>query len=292
MSLRQRVRDDVSRVSATEVTEIPRHPTVRRGAVRVGKLPYLHGQGSKSYPTAHGFTSVNVCSSSTLWSKKLSPMILGPFAVVEVITAHGDTTIMPGGRMILPPMISSRPPVATGFTIVSPGVQSCMCQRFENYWQGSKVYDFDVIRGTIQESFFTRRAEMFANPKGKRRAVSRRGAKTVSAYYNGKLVPYLTARTKVYATVYSDLVKSLALEAWQRLLSMVEDGRNVYILDYDGRDVDITHESMCTAILDASVPFGHGFVLACMLMGLKPWEDEGVLREISERESRCSEMLQ
>lgn len=126
------------------------------GEIRCGKT-----ERGVNHPTLSGFFKINASSTGPQEWKGLSPMLLGPFKLIEPSTFE---TYFPEG-------------VHPGFTKIDDKTQSTIIKKFENYWQGSKVYKLDLIANsetgssTVDPKFFARRAEMFASEKGKRRSL-------------------------------------------------------------------------------------------------------------------------
>jgi hypothetical protein len=85
---------------------------------------------------------------------------------------------------------------------------------------------------------------------------------------------YISSRKLVYVPQYAKLIEnSEALGYWRTQLQM---GQNIIVYDFDGprlEDGDVTSE-LCslqllrTKINDTRHPFGHGYVVAALLMGI------------------------
>ena len=111
---------------------------------------------------------------------------------------------------------------------------------------------------------------------------------------------YIESRKKVYCKLYASMVKD-NLE-FKKLQQMLQSGINLQILDVDGPDVDkatdkkgtikapyntmpvgifgdtsgvgsieINETNIKLLMLDTDQPFGHGYVLACLLLGKEEW---------------------
>lgn len=240
-----------------------------RGEVRVGKipdrfgLPILQPDGtfSHKHPVIPGFTNINVSSGGKY--KALSPMKLGPFTLKE---RRVPTRWYPNG-------------VHPGFTAVDDEYQQGIVLIFENYWQFSKIFPQDVIGGEVQKSFFERRAKMFTEHKGHRRAIPKSRGTAIAAYLDGNLLAYVPSRI-YYITYYSYLVQ--LTPEFQELVNRLNSGENLHILGYDGYDPvsglpyganPLTYEAIEKAMYDPEKPFGHELVLAGLLSGIKPWEN-------------------
>lgn len=225
----------------------------RRGRVACNRIVHFRAQGDKHHPILKDYININVTSASKKWGG-LSPMKLGPFILAEEL--HPSDLYQSG--------------VEPGFKRVGDE-QKARVEVFENYWQGSKIYDIDLNDDdTIKVSFFNRRAKMFSDVKGHRRALPKAQGTVIAAYFNGEVFDYIESRY-YYCFYYSYLVQRTAV--YQELVKMIDNGQNLQILGYDGQEyTNIDAETMYTAYLDPTYPFGHELVLCCLLMNLRPWE--------------------
>ncbi len=155
----------------------------RPGLIRCGKI-----ERGVHHPSIPGFLKINASSMGPIVWKGLSPMLLGPFNVTEPY----DGELRPG------------------FTIKDddPTTQIAFVKRFENYWQGSKLYNVDIDENRhIKPSFFERRAIMFSSDKGKRRALPKaKYGIPIAGFYNGVVMGYVESRKKIYCPYYEQLV--------------------------------------------------------------------------------------
>lgn len=225
-----------------------------RGDVRCNRIIHFRHTGPepKTHPVIAGYMNINATSGNAKW-KGLSPMKLGPFDLQEkrVPTAWAPDGIHPG------------------FQALSDSEQVLRVTNLENIWQGSKVYNIDVdAHGSIQNSFFLRRAKMARDPAPHRRALPKKAGYAVTSYWNGELHAYLQSRV-IYCTLYVKLVQHTP--EYRELEALVASGKNIQIIGYDGQDIAITAESMRAAYANPNLPFGHELVLCCMLTGLAPW---------------------
>lgn len=87
---------------------------------------------------------------------------------------------------------------------------------------------------------------------------------------SGEKLGYIATRKVIFAPIYADLVSDS--EVVVEMKKWVECGVSIQILDYDGPQESriVTTELLREKINDASVPFGHGYVLAGMLKGIHP----------------------
>jgi hypothetical protein len=217
------------------------------GKIRCGKI-----QRGVEHPSIEGFIKINVSTLNSMkdW-KGLSPMILGPFNIIEPITNRG---------------------IDPGFTKYNEKEQIASIKRFENYWQGSKIYNLDMKNGIVDNNFFKRRAEMFGLDKGKRRALPKAKAGVpISSYYNGEYMDYIKSRKEIYCPCYEML--AVRTPEYRKLYDLVIKGVNVLIVGPDGRDIEMNEKSLKEAVNDPKYIFGHELVLCCLLLGIRPWID-------------------
>ncbi len=244
--------------------------TSTSGSVRCGTLPFYrakvgitHQDGSvnKKWPNVPDHTNINVCSNGKAY-KGLSPMVIGPFWVTEprVVLDYYPNGIHPG------------------FEAVDDVTQRCLTKNLENWWQGSKIYNIDLIGEIIQPSFFERRAAMMADPKPHRRALPKSKGYPVAAYFEGEVVDYLESRF-YYINRYEQLARASSL--YIQLKERVNKGENLHILGFDGRDPltgaayggnIITYEVLNRELENPDKPFGHELVLCGMLLEIGPWK--------------------
>lgn len=138
------------------------------------------------------------------------------------------------------------------------------CKLFENFWQYGKKY-LEKNHIYDRNKWLSFRTKGFASTKACRRPVP--GKKAVSSEYFGVEMDYITSRKQVYAPIYKKLVEDLpVVHALRELLKKTD----LLIVEYDGPKIPevATQENMEKAIEDPSQPFGHGYVLAGVLLGL------------------------
>lgn len=230
----------------------------QRGQVRCGKIVHFRAPKGedKTHPKIPGFTNINATSGNKTW-KGLSPMVLGPFQVIE---RRFPTRDYPDG-------------VHPGFVAVNEQLQGAVSYNLENWWQYSKLYDvdgpFDLNYGNLPRTFLLRRAQGLGDPKPHRRALPKAKGTPVASYFDARVFSYIPSR-KFYCTVYEALV--IRTPEYQNLLQRLANGENLLVIGYDGFDLPITNEAVQQAYDDPSRPFGHELVLFTMLNGLRqPW---------------------
>ena len=228
--------------SAEEFKRIP-------GDVQCSKLVHYRAPKDvdKRHPLRHGYLNINVCSGGTLPFKQLSPMLLGPVRFKEynkdgVICDYEATNV-------------------------------------ENFWQFLKVWDADLdAAGNIKDAWFALRDAGWADPKPHRRPRGKvnttEGANRnapLFSYWGKQRLSYGEARKRIYIPYYVEQVQRCS--AYTLLHKMVhEDGFNVQIIGYDGRDFADVAGGLRACLDDLGASFGHELVLCGLLRGERVWE--------------------
>jgi len=233
-------------------------------SVRCNRIVHFRSkEPNKKHPTIEGYKNINVTSGNSRW-KALSPMVLGPIDVYEKIIPVRDA---PTG-------------IHPGFVQVGTD-QYCQATNLENYWQSSKIYNIDLDQpnlsvigcdpsSVLTRSFLERRALFMQDPKPHRRTVPKKKGYPVASYFDGSIFSYVQARI-YYILLYEQLAQQTS--AYWELVQMLQQGQNIQILGYDGRDVEPTVEAMTREMYSTDLPFGHELVLTCMLAGIRPWSN-------------------
>lgn len=234
----------------------------KRGIVKVDKLP--HRMSGQKWPEREGFQRINCTSGAPgIWSQ-LSPMKLGPVRVSE----HGWKHSEDHGEQV-------------------HGVEMPLtASNLENLWQASKAWEGEAEQlkstGTLDErfsmpskEFFERRRAIWNDEKAHRwvkKGKDKSGNKNIPLYslWGSKKLSYIEARKAIYCPIYAQLVKKTV--AYKRLEAMLDEGKNILLLEYDGYDRG--DKSLEECLNDGSRPFGHGLVLECLLTGQEPWKEE------------------
>ncbi len=162
-------------------------------------------------------------------------------------------------------------------------------ETFERAWQCAKVYPWMVDSdGNPNDRYFAWRDAMWAErgfgnkidirfPAGKGNA-----RKCLYAWWKiggeFRKLGYVAARKAIYMPLYAKaVVKS---EAFRRLKEMLDSGKNLMLLDFDG--YNIHHPKYNFTYNDAIhcpiLKMGHGFVLAMMLEGLITVDSAGEVK--------------
>ena len=219
------------------------------GEVRSGKV-----SRGKSYPSLPDFITIPAWSRGAAPWCELSPMILGPIQVFDPL------------------------PVRPGFSITADGKYAeTICNIFENYWQGSKIYNADILDpanpltiDNIKPAFWIRRARIFASAQPVRRALPKAAyGYPIAGYYRGEIMDYVTSRNKVYAPTYYMLISTHPI--FLQLCQLHKQGKKMIMAGPDGHN---EHDPLTEAILDLMINdptriFGHELVLCAALLGKK-----------------------
>ena len=110
--------------------------------------------------------------------------------------------------------------------------------------------------------------------------------KCAFSIWNGDRLDYIEARKRIYCGEYIRLAPKTA--SFQEIKSYVEAGRSIQIVEVDGPDPTLTYppydkiskeepgmlmdeETIRLLINDPKKPFGHGFVIAALLLDGQDW---------------------
>lgn len=210
----------------------------QRGVVRSDRIVHRFSkEPNKKIPIHEGFMKINVCSSTDLKEfKGLSPFILGP-------VDHGDPYY----------------PTA---------------QNFENFYQWLKVFQQDVNGfGYPSAKYLKKRVEWFCKPTARKRN-NRSRQDFLYFHFRGKRFNYLEGRKELYCGAYADLV--VKTDSYKRLVNLIDEGKNIQILGYDGIDYHSDEDPKGTILykhlMNPDRSFGHEMVLVGLLTNQKVWE--------------------
>lgn len=145
---------------------------------------------------------------------------------------------------------------------------------FEHYWQAGKVWH--NIPHKVSVAWWRARDV----PTRKLQLKQAKTSHVLYAVYDEKNHPlqYIEARKQVYVPEYYALVADRPMSAHWR--ERVLNGEDVVVYDFDGprgperelQCVEVTLEMLRERIEDTRHPFGHGYVVAAMLLGIQPSE--------------------
>lgn len=164
-------------------------------------------------------------------------------------------------------------------------VKSANGSLIENEWQFAKVYPKVTeqnqsvwkypgeqhvdANGDTNEAYWKWRKAGMNHTKAVRYPNGRNGRHTCKgAIWPGhdELIGYLDSRKIIYCPQYGSAVSKT--DAFQKLQAMVMNGTNVQLFEYDVPKIPIvvTEAVIRNAINDEKHPFGHGYVLAALLL--------------------------
>jgi hypothetical protein len=143
---------------------------------------------------------------------------------------------------------------------------------FESYWQSGKV--LENIPHNVTKKWWQKLT------KPKRRYPNSKGIKVLYSRFDGidQNLDYVDSRKKVYVPEYYDLIKNREMTKYWR--NKVKHGMDIVIYDFDGprtqggdvQCLPVTKALLNNKINDLTFPFGHGYVVAATIMGIKPIE--------------------
>lgn len=225
--------------------------------VVVAKLPGRFAKNADGtpmkWPAREGYSRFNVCSSARGITQELSPMLLGP---VDIERFTGVKCADDQGKRL--------------FGVELPR----LAENLENAWQYSKLWPGEEsAEGTPTRKWYVRRREGFLQKRGQRHVKKGKGVnRNVPLYsvWGAHRFRYVKARARIYCPIYAELVKKT--NAYKELEQRLENGERLLLLDYDGYDRG--DKTLYECFDDETKPFGHGFVLASLLLKLDPlpWE--------------------
>jgi len=136
----------------------------------------------------------------------------------------------------------------------------------ENAWQYSKVYvEYTDENNEPNQCYFDwakkgwdkRVADRY--PKG-------RGAKPLYSLWDGQKLGYVEARKKIYLPVYSGVVRNTS--AFSKLQDAFDSSDVLVLQDFDAHNINVIGYDILKLVENENIKFGHGYVLAMMLLGL------------------------
>lgn len=160
-------------------------------------------------------------------------------AVIVDTTSHGNKSLSP---------------FYLGPVVVEPFKEQYYVSRnMENAWQYSKCYaqEADNLPGKwlrwATQGWSTAKAERY--PKGK-------GAVPEYSVHQGKRLGYIEARKLIYGPLYMGAV--VRQRSFIELLKDHRAGKNIWMLDFDARITDATHDEILN---DPEHKMGHAYWL-------------------------------
>lgn len=225
------------------------------GKILVLKMYHRHdksvGEELRKWPEVAGYERYNVCRGNSKY-QALSPMILGPVMVDTHVASLAG------------------PARETGYHDEKP-----YAFNIEDAWQCSKVFRDQVgADGYPMEDWYYWTKQGRASNYAQRHRGKGLGPCQYS-WFNREKLGYVEARKKLYCPWYAELV--VKTKAFQDLKNRHDSGINLLLVEFDGIDRDdtrpLTEARLKTMLNDENQIFGHGLVLACVLMGIEPWRE-------------------
>ena len=138
-----------------------------------------------------------------------------------------------------------------------------VAKKMENAWQYCKVYDCHVDdEDDPNEKYFEWAFKGWNKDLAVRYPMGK-GAVPKYVYFDHEKYTYIEARQHVYIPLYARAV--LKTDAYQRLKSLAESGKNIYLMDFDAykhRDFNMT---LTQVMNNPNKKMGHAFVLMMLL---------------------------
>jgi len=171
-------------------------------------------------------TYINTTSRSRIWSRGLSPFLLGPCPLYN-------------------------------------GAPCKFSKNMENAWQFAKVYPEHIDdHGDPNQEYWNWAHQGWLTMRGIRYPKGK-GAIPLYSYWNDEKLNYIEARKKIYIPLYKDAV--LKSHAFQKLIEIYKKYGKITLWGFDGYDHHLEHKSLDDVINDEKRKMGHMFVLAMML---------------------------
>ncbi len=151
-------------------------------------------------------------------------------------------------------------------TEIPGGYKGFWC--FENYWQSGKVYEGIPLEKS-RKWWLDLKEPRRKYPPGK-------GKRVLYSMFDGVKRDYIESRKEVYVPEYTAITEGKAtLEKWR---DMLDNGTSITVYDFDGPRADdgtpmceeVSASYLRKMINDARHPFGHGYIVSALLLGIKP----------------------
>lgn len=140
-------------------------------------------------------------------------------------------------------------------------------QNVENAWQYSKVYCQHTDCDNNPAKSYFEWAQKGWNKRMADRYPMGRGAIPLYSLWKGEKLDYISARKQIYLPLYSSAVSKTA--AYTRLKNIFDETDNLMLRDFDAHNIDVINYDIYKLLNNSSIKFGHGYVLAMMLLDYK-----------------------
>lgn len=147
--------------------------------------------------------------------------------------------------------------------------QTYTSRTFENAWQYLKLYaqHQEDVRAYLE---WARRG--WASPRAHRFPMGK-GAQPLCSLWKGARLGYIEARFNIYAPLYEYCVETYQAPVLKRLQDLYHQGKTIALFDFDGYHHVHNKMTLRDVIYNSHRKMGHGFVLAGLITGEKPWRE-------------------
>lgn len=140
---------------------------------------------------------------------------------------------------------------------------------FESFWQSGKVFE-NIPEKTTKEWWVKCKEAKRRYPKSK----DKRVLYSHFDHLPNEKMDYITSRKKVYVPEYFNMIKKREMSLLWR--NKIISGKDIVIFDFDGPRLDdgsvtclkVTPELLKEKINDPHFPFGHGYIVASLLLDI------------------------
>jgi len=142
------------------------------------------------------------------------------------------------------------------------GANNSISYNVENAWQFTKVYPEHTKDGFPSKEYFKWARSGFEDHRAHRYPMGK-GRIPCYSWWNKEKLSYIEARKEIYIPLYSSAVSKS--DAFQKLKKIHEEGKDIWLWDFDGYNHRILDMSWDEVINNEDRKMGHAFVLAMML---------------------------
>lgn len=141
---------------------------------------------------------------------------------------------------------------------------------FENYWQSGKVFE-----GMSKEDITKHQSWWRTLNEGKRKYPKAKCLRVLYSNYDGVQRDYIQSRKEIYVKEYRALIQNTeSLKKWREAYT---SGASIVVYDFDGPRaedgtplcVELTKELLEDKLNYTKQPFGHGYIVAAEIAGIK-----------------------
>ncbi len=103
------------------------------------------------------------------------------------------------------------------------------------------------------------------------RELEKLNSKVEYVYYNNQKYDKEKSKKEIYCVMYTELVNKS--NYFKLLKDRVKEGEKLLILGFDGFTFDPSIEDLKSVFAREDIIVGHEFVIMCLLLDKKPWEE-------------------